>query len=248
MGRHAHQRFADITFDDFRRMARDDRLSQYEKIGFPNEYREGAEAAIFQDIAVKLDLGRDSNLAVLDIGPGCSELPQMISALCAEKGHRLVLVDSEEMLSQLPDEPHATKLVGHYPDVAGLQDEGFDAVLAYSVLHYVFAEGNVWSFLDHSLQLLAPGGMMLIGDIPNVSKRRRFFSSAAGIAHHKAFTGQDAPPQVDWNVVEPGRIDDAVVLGLLTRARAAGFDAHVVPQPDGLPMANRREDILIRRP
>jgi hypothetical protein len=43
----------------------------------------------------------------------------MISTLCAERGHRLLLVDSDEMLSRLPDEPHVTKLVGRYPDIPG---------------------------------------------------------------------------------------------------------------------------------
>jgi hypothetical protein len=230
-------------------MAEDDTLSPYEKIGFPDEYRAGVETAIFTDIAAKLSL-RAGDRVVLDIGPGCSELPRMISALCAERGHRLLLVDSDEMLAQLPDEPHMTKLPGRYPDVPALAEHlgAVDAVLAYSVLQYVFAEANIWDFLDRSLELLAPGGTMLLGDIPNVSKRKRFFTSGTGIAHHQRFTGQDAPPPVSFNALEPGRIDDAVVLGLLARARAAGFDAYVVPQPDELPMASRREDILIRRP
>jgi len=60
--------------------------------------------------------------------------------------------------------------------------------------------------------------------------------------------GTDAPPEVAFNRVEHEAIDDAVVLGLLARARAAGCDAYVVPQRDDLPMANRREDILIAKP
>ena len=44
------------------------------------------------------------------------------------------------------------------------------------------------------------------------------------------------------------KIDDAVVFSILGRARAAGFDAYVVPQAPDLPMANRREDILIMSP
>jgi hypothetical protein len=251
MGGHDHERFADLTFDDFRRMAADDALSPYEKIGFPDEYRAGAEAVIFKDITAKLGLDDARGRVVLDIGPGCSELPRMISALCCERGDELLLVDSEEMLSQLPDEPHVTKLAGRYPDVPELFHDhraAVDAALAYSVLHYVFAEGNIWDFLDRSLQLLAPGGTMLFGDIPNASKRARFFTSEAGIAHHRRFTGRDDSPPQELTAVDAGKIDDAVVLGLLARARAAGFDAYVVPQPAGLPMANRREDILIRRP
>jgi hypothetical protein len=44
------------------------------------------------------------------------------------------------------------------------------------------------------------------------------------------------------------RIDDGVILGIVDRMRRRGFDAYVVPQSESLPLANRREDILIVRP
>jgi len=102
--------------------------------------------------------------------------------------------------------------------------------------------------VDACLALLAPGGQLLIGDVPNVSKRKRFFASAAGVRAHQRFTGTDEAPAVAFNVPERAKIDDAVVFSVLARARAAGFDAFVVPQAADLPMANRREDILITRP
>ena len=46
----------------------------------------------------------------------------------------------------------------------------------------------------------------------------------------------------------PDQIDDGIVLALLARARAHGFHAWVLPQAAALPMASRREDVLIRRP
>jgi hypothetical protein len=52
---------------------------------------------------------------------------------------------------------------------------------------------------------------------------------------------------IEINAFERGKIDDAVVLALVARARAQGFDAYIIPQPDDLPLANRREDILMRR-
>jgi hypothetical protein len=122
-----------------------------------------------------------------------------------------------------------------------------DAVIVYSVLHYVYAEADVGVFLDRAVELLAHGGAMLIGDVPNVSKRKRFFSSPAGIEFHKRFMGTDEAPVVD-DRVEPDKIDDSVVLGLLERARGAGCDAYVLPQRLDLPLANRREDILVVRP
>jgi hypothetical protein len=246
------QRFADLTFDDFRQLATDETLSQYEKIGFPDDYRAGFEEAIFTDVVAKLpalDHGRGG--VVLDIGPGCSDLPRMIRERCDEAGHELLLVDSPEMLAQLPDGPHIRKYGAQFPDCPELlagYGERVDAIVAYSVLHYVFPGASVHSFLDAALGLLAHGGSMLIGDIPNLSKRRRFFSSPAGHAYHRAFTDSDDAPEVTYDAPTPGQIDDAVLLGLLARVRASGCDAYLVPQPEGLPMANRREDLLIYRP
>jgi hypothetical protein len=123
-----------------------------------------------------------------------------------------------------------------------------DAIICYSVLHYIFAESNLFDFLDQSLALLADGGQMLIGDIPNVSKRKRFFSSPAGIQFHQAFTGTAEIPKAEFNSIDQGKMDDSVLLSLLLRARNAGYDAYLLPQPADLPMANRREDLLLFKP
>jgi SAM-dependent methyltransferase len=239
-------RFERLTFDDFRALATDDSLSPYEKIGFPDSYREGAEEAIFEDIVAKLPALGDERKRFLDIGPGCSRLPRMLIELSARRGHRAVLVDSPEMLAQLPDAPHVEKLPGAFPEA---RPEGpFDAILAYSVLHYVFAEGDVHAFLDGALELLAPGGTLLVGDVPNVSKRARFLRGPAGLKFHRQLMDTDEPPPAHLTDPEPGQLDDAVVLGLVARARESGYDAYVMPLRPGLPLANRREDIVVTRP
>ena len=244
------KRFADLKFAEFRRMALDRSLSQHEKVGFPNSYREGKEQAIFDDIVSKLNLLNARDKSVMEIGPGCSVLPTMLIDICRRHGHSLTFIDSEEMLSQLPDAPFIRKIAGYYPHCEELNElhGKIDVILAYSVLHYVFVESNVWGLLDQSLTLLAPGGQMLMGDLPNVSQRKRFFSSPAGIKFHQEFMQTEEAPEVIFNRVEHHQIDDAVIFSLLMRARSQGFHAYVLPQRDDLPMANRREDILIRRP
>lgn len=245
------KKFAEIGFEDFRRMARDESLSQYEKIGFPDEYRKGTERAIFEDVLSKLDKLSGTGRTVLDIGPGCGDVPRMLMDWCRQQGHNLLLVDSAEMLAHLPDASFVTKIPAYYPKCSELFPEWrgkLDVMLCYSVLHYVFAESNLWEFLDQSLELLNRGGQMLIGDIPNVSKRKRFFLSPAGVNYHKSFTGKDESPNVDFQVIEHKKIDDSVIMAMLLRARNAGFDAYVLPQRSDLPMANRREDLLITRP
>ena len=89
---------------------------------------------------------------------------------------------------------------------------------------------------------------MLIGDIPNISKRKRFFSSASGIRYHQDFMKTDSKPEVNYCAIEGDKIDDAVILGVIMRARSQGCDAYWLPQSSSLPMANRREDILITKP
>jgi hypothetical protein len=121
-------------------------------------------------------------------------------------------------------------------------------IISYSVLHYVFVDSNVFDFVDLGIELLDAEGEFLIGDIPNQSKRTRFFSTEAGIAYHRNFTGTDSLPTVEHYVSTPGTLDDSVLMGLIGRTRASGAEGYLMPQHPELPMANRREDILIRRP
>ncbi|MES9903472.1 MAG: hypothetical protein ABW168_12455 [Sedimenticola sp.] len=249
--------FSNLTFDDFRELAADNDLSRHEKVGFPDEYREGKEEAIFLDICTKLPALNSTNKRVLEIGPGCSELPVMLMDLCRQHDNELfvvcclLFVDSAEMLALLPDGDHVEKWTGRYPDTPRLFEKyanKIDVIIAYSVIQYAYVESNLWDFLDRSLSLLADGGMILFGDVPNITMRKRFFSSAAGIQCHRDYTGSDELPNVSFNQLELAQMDDSVVFALLSRARAQGFHAWVVPQASDLPMANRREDILIRRP
>lgn len=240
----------ELDYEGFRALARNPHLSANERIGFPDSYRAGFDGAILRDIVAKLPALAGEEATVVDIGPGCASLPRALIELCRERRHRLVLIDSEEMLAQLPDVPGVTRKVGGpFPgcwrevDVAA----GADAILCYSVFHYVYADGNPFEFLDRLIGLLGADGRALIGDIPNTSKRRRFFATEAGRAFHRAFTGDENAPPLTYDEPIPGKIDDAVLLGLMQRAQSAGADAYLLPQPPDLPMANRRDDLLVAR-
>jgi cyclopropane fatty-acyl-phospholipid synthase-like methyltransferase len=243
--------FSNIGFEDFRRLAADPALSKYEKIGFPDDYRAGHEGQIFADICSKLTNLQRPGIHALDIGPGCSDLPKLLIDLCTANKSKLTLVDSEEMLQLLPDGPEIEKVAALYPRCPELNERlasQVDAVVCYSVLQYALIDTALYRFLDTALNCLAPGGQLLLGDIPNVSKRKRFFASETGAAFHRAFMNTDEAPEVLFNRIEFDQIDDAIVMSILQRARAQGFDAYVLPQHPALPMANRREDILIVRP
>ncbi len=245
-------RFKNLGYEDFKQLAKDESLSKYQKIGFPDSYREGKEHIIFQDIMAKLDIEpAASGKVILDIGPGCSDLPNMIVEYCAVNHHDLLLCDSKEMLDLLPSGANIKKLEGYFPDeTADLINNfqgGVDYIICYSIFHYVFYNTSGFKFIDAALSLLKPGGKMLIADIPNISKRRRFFSSDTGIAFHKKFTNTDTLPEVNHLQFEPAQIDDGVVFGIMQRYRNFGFETYLLPQNKELAMANRREDILIAK-
>ena len=245
-----HMRKKDPSFDEFRRLAADPALSPYEKTGFGDAYRKGKEHLVFADILRALPLLQETGKTVIDIGPGCADLPRLMLEHCHRQRHSLVFVDSAEMLAHIPDDPALTKIAARFP-AAEISDRfagSADVVIAYSVLHHVFGHDCIYEFFDASLALIRPGGQLLLGDIPNVSLRKRFFASAAGVAFHKKFMKTEEPPEVVFNRLEPNSIDDAVVLGFVARARAAGFDAYLRRQAPNLPFANRREDLVVLRP
>ena len=245
-------KFEDITYESFRRRALDASLSRNEKVGFPDAYRVGKEELILDDIASKLTSLSAREQIVVDVGAGCGGVAILMMERCAEQGHRLFQVDSPEMLELLPEAASVRRVPGRFPDdCAELLDElrgRANCVMAYGVLPSVFVESNVFEFVDRGLELLAEGGQLLLGDLANVSKRKRFFASEAGVRFHQEFMATSERPDVSFNMPEPDAFDDAVVLAIVSRCRSAGFDAYVVPQREGLPFANRREDILVTRP
>ena len=228
-----YNKFNSLTFEDFRRRAKDEKLTRYEKIGFPDSYRKGYEGAIFKDIESKLKGLREKSKTILDIGCGCSGLSLKILEVCEKNSSKLLLVDSGEMLSLLPDKPFIEKFPGRFPDCCQLLEKykgNIDAIIVYSVIQSVFIESTIFAFLDKACELLKDGGEMLIGDIPNVSKRKRFFSSKSGIKCHQKFTGKNELPRVEFTTIENNKIDDGVLFGLLQRYRNFGFDTYLLPQ------------------
>lgn len=233
-------------------MADDPTYSAYERSGFPEELRRGSEGLILADIEYKLPaLHGQKGIQVLDIGCGANPLTDLIIARSRENNDRLILVDSPEVLAHHSEAADVTLMPGRFPDVPELcsKEAGkCHVILAYSVLQYSFKDASVHAFVDSALTLLAPGGRLLIGDLPNASMRRRFLASDAGRAFHRQYTGENTDPPVRWPEIPLGELDDGVLLGLVARCRDAGYHAWLMPQVEALPMANRREDLLCERP
>lgn len=221
--------FTNLTYDKFAERAKDPNLSKYEKIGFPDEIRRGLESFIFFNIRDKIKGFNKTRRRVIDIGCGCSELPKMLSELCLTQNNELILIDSPEMLEALGKIPWGTKMAGKFPDlIYELMLNWADIVIAYSVLHHVYAESEiaVWDFLAGATALLDRGGELLVGDLPNLDKRIRH-----GL------------PETQ----ETYSFTDAFLLEICRVHRRLGYDAYILSQSAPLPFYQSRDDILIRR-
>ena len=227
-----------LTYDDFRRRAKDDELAPNEKIGFLDHSRAEAEEAIFADIAKKLPPLTQSGRTIIDIGCGCGPLAEMMIAQCEKNDHQLTMVDSAEMLALLPSFARVEKRPQRFPrDRSFLTEfhQSADAVLVYSVVQHELLDGDLWGMFDCICSLLRDGGYALIGDVPNRSMRMR--ASKEPDAHRRL-----------QERLFPTQIDDSVIFSLLMRARNQGIDSYLLPQPAGLPFHMRREDIILHRP
>ena len=235
-----------ITYETFKDMASDKELSKYEKIGFPNDYREKYEESIFNNINTILRLDREE-IIFFDVGCGCSELPKLIIKNAIKNRQNLYMVDSEEMLVHLPNKDNMVKISGKFPDEINLLEyqNKVDAIVLYSVLQHIVLDMNPFYFIDEAVKLLNDGGRLLIGDIPNISKRNRFFASNTGLKFHQNFTKTNTSPEYEFNTLIEDKIDDSLVFAILNRYRNSGFETYLLEQPIDLPMRNRREDILI---
>jgi len=239
-----------VSFDDFKKRALNTSLKPYEKVGFKDIHRKDTEHRIFPDILSKVISLNLREKTVLDIGCGCSLPVIELIRHCEANNHKLILLDSEEMLNNLPDSVVIIEKACHeFP-----KDENFikqwkrniDVIICYSVLHILYPYQNVFTFVDKAVSLLCNGGQMLLGDIANITKKKRYLSSETGIAFHKQWSGNDNVPEVRW-IDDYEEIDDSVIIQLLLRYRSMGLETYLLPQKDGLPMNHTREDILICR-
>jgi len=241
----------ELTFDDFKDRAKDPNLSKWEKIGFPDSYRKESEKFIFDDVVEKLKLNDTKAQNILDIGCGCSTFVELIINFSNNQSKSLVLIDSEEMLANIDAgaklrSQNLTLIPGCFPDIE-LNDEilsnKFDAILVYSVIQYPFLEGSIYSFIHKCVDLLNEGGRLLLGDIPNFSKRERFLASKSG----QEFLDQNEV--ISHNILtdhrQSERIDDSIIFSILQRYRSFGCETYLLEQAPELPFSNRREDILI---
>jgi cyclopropane fatty-acyl-phospholipid synthase-like methyltransferase len=239
------------VFENYARRA-ESPLSFTSRSGRYRCQQDGEKRAIV-DIASKLALAPTDNL--LDIGCGAGNLTIPLSFLV----HSTTGVDHPRVVEALRErltDGSVSVIGGSFLeiDVPG----SYQKILMYGVVSCLRDVDEVARFVDKAAGLLAPGGRLLVGDIPNVDKKRRFADSPAGRRFQAEWDALMADPdnvrEVEWArehlpaAGETVQFDDAVVLGLVQRFRGNGLDVYCLPQPPDLAFGHTREDLLIERP
>ena len=211
----------------------------------------GTERLILRDVMAKLAISPDDR--VLDIGSGIGTIAIPLSYFVES----VTCVDHPEILTRLAKTPRPNILTvpGSFYDV----DPGgpFTKVIAYSMAHYLGSLERVCALVDRALTYMAHGGLMLLGDVPNEGFRDRTVSTPEGqrtiaywtrlmIQTDKEKTETEALLRLprDTDLVEFG---DTELLAILLHVRKGGNNAWLLRQPDGLPWAHQREDVMIQR-
>ncbi len=235
-------------FDYYKEKASDNSLTTTEKCGRYLKQSDD-ELNIFDDVCSKLPALTQKDTLIIDIGCGCSDPVKKLIDNSQKYKNNLVLVDSEEMLSLLPELDNITKINAKFPDESFVEsyENKADAIIVYSVFHCVYLESDFIMFVDSLVKLLKNGGTLLLADLPNATKKKRFLSSDEGREFHKNWSGEEQAPEVNWNQFEAGSLDDSLVLMLMMRYRQMGYETYLVPQSKQLPFSNTREDILVRK-
>ena len=235
-----------VDFEYFKKLVSEQELPD-EKSGFPSSLRKPANDLILNDIVRKLPSFTEPGSSNLDIGHGVSTLSQSLARVVSEAGANLYVVDSPEVLEQVSWIPEFRKIPVRFPDDLDfvVRREGtFDSALMYSVLHNMGVDQNPLDVIMAAIRVCKPGGTLLVGDIPNSSKKGRFLGSRFGKSIDAEYRSRTPEPgQVQFGFARS--FDDAALLEIVGLLRAQGHEAFVLPQPNGLPLCYTREDLVV---
>jgi len=212
---------------------------------------EHKENNIFKDIEIKLELKSKQN--ILDIGCGCGVLANEISIFANKHNINLTFNDSSKIINQLKENISNTSNIdfieGRFPDIKLNKKIVFDAIILYSVIHYI-RKDKIFFFIDSILSKLDSKGAILIGDIPNLNKKNRFNNSGFGKNFNLEWNKAQNNCFIKGNypTLDLDHFNDDLILEIVKYARSKdNLNAYILPQSSDLPFGYIRDDILITK-
>lgn len=241
-------------------MERETAFSAYSKLAKMNvtdveaagryQFQENDEKKIFDDILWKLELSKNDRVLDIGCGPGALLIPA--SGLVRE----ITGIDNENSINRCSE-----KLNSNYPNVELIVGEfnkddfsklgKFNKIIVYGVLHCLNNLDEVNSFVNKAMSLLSLGGRLLLGDVPNTSKKNRYINSSNFKSQKKEWASKSKNINTNAEILKSanqiGGFSDVEIMDLLISVRRSGYESFLIPQNENLPYGITREDILITR-
>lgn len=237
------------SFDNYSQLARQHDAGNIEVAG-RYRFQSSAERRIINDVAGKLAINSDDSLLEIGCGPGNILLPLSYQVA------RSAGIDNDAALGRLAARCGTPMHIETYPgDFLSMElpEPLFSKVLIYSVLQYVDSLASAIRFLRRALSLLCPGGRLMLGDLPNPDKKRRFTESQAGMLASQEWSAlvSNAGSHPLSGLPQDNRllvVNDDLLLSLLKYGRTEGYESYLLPQPTDLPFGHTRDDLIFVAP
>lgn len=205
-----------------------------------------AEKRAISDTIQKLELKPTDN--VLDIGSNVGSMSIPISYLV----NSVTCIDSPNLTKFIQEKKidNINLLSGDFLEVE--IDNKFDKILVYGVLNCL-NEIDLYKFIDKCLTILNPGGILLFGDIPNISKKKRYLDKYQTNEEKESWNEliskedfshlQEIPKYNSENKI--AIFDDDIILNMVKYIRNKDFNCYIINQKENLPFNKTREDIIV---
>ena len=221
------------------------KLDNVQEIAGRFGFQKKAEQYLLLDLVDKLSLTPEDD--VLEIGCAAGNLLIPLSFFVRS----MTGIDHKDLLrtlkSRLPKEKNITLIPGNFLDVK--VSGSFSRILIYSVIHYLKDEAELEKFIRKAVAVLRPGGKILIGDIPNMDRKRRFLRTTEGKkfdAHWRTLVKNNMGNNIGL-IGAHFEIGDDVIARLLRLFKKLRLHAQVLRQPKTHAFSHTREDILAER-
>lgn len=235
---------SEISFKNYELLARKSSAKNIEVAGRYG-FQKNAEKKIINDVKAKIDLNGNDSLLDIGCGPGNILIP--LSKYC-KNSTGIDNTGSISRLSMADRDKRIQTIVGNFLELK-LPKASFSKIIIYSVIQYLENDDQVFEFINAALNLLSPGGRLLVGDLPNADKKMRFTNSSFGkkISNEWAKSISIIPQSPSVNALEDKKmvsINDSLILSLIKHGHKLGYETYLLPQPSTLPFGNTREDLL----
>lgn len=208
----------------------------------------GCESTIVGELLNKMELCQQDSL--LEIGFGSGLLLEPLSNYVGS-AHGVDHPNFVDCFTQKYPESKVELKAGNFLTTPLPRLGKFSKILIYSVVHCLQQREDVMNFVFRATTLLKPGGLMLIGDIPNASAKSRFLATREGreVQRHwsvRVLEEGGKQPGLEEEPFDSVIFDDRFLCDILLKIRSEGHDAFLLPQGRDLPFSQSREDILVR--